>query len=155
VIMPPADTGAAAGAAGGMQTVAFTPVGAGGHTGDVMVHPSGDQTQIMVRLSGPQSGTHQGHIHSGTCDNIGSVVQPLEPVDVPQGAQGTSNSTVNIPPATVMNGQHIVVYHTAGGSPGAPVACAAIHRARCRGVVLLRAALAARSAVVAAPPGAA
>jgi hypothetical protein len=25
-----------------------------------------------------------------------------------------------------MNGQHIVVYHEAGGTPGAPVACAAI-----------------------------
>lgn len=126
-INPAGDTaaGAAAGAAGGMQTVSFTPVGAGGgHAGDVMIHPAGQQTQITVRLSGPQSGTHQGHIHTGTCDNMGGVVQPLEPVDVPQGGQGTSNSTVNIPPATVMNGQHIVLYHTAGGS--APVVCANI-----------------------------
>lgn len=82
--------------------------------------------QGTVRLSGPQSGSHQGHIHRGTCDNLGGVVQPLQPVDAPQGGQGTSNSTVGIPPATVMNGQHIVVYHTVGGSPGAPVVCANI-----------------------------
>lgn len=126
-IAPGGDTaGAAADTAGGMQTVPFTAVGSGGHTGDVMLHPAGQQTQVMVRLSGPQSGTHQGHIHTGTCANIGSVVQPLQPVDVPQAGQGTSTTTVDIPPATVMNGQHIVVYHTAGGSPGAPVVCANI-----------------------------
>ena len=124
VLPPPAGDTAAAGASAGMQTVAFTPVGTGGHAGDVMIHAMGQQTEIMVRLSGPQAGVHQGHIHTGTCDNIGGVVQPLEPVDVPQGAQGTSTTTVSIPPATVMNGQHVVVYHTAGGSPGAPVACA-------------------------------
>lgn len=126
VIMPPGDTGAAAGTAGGMQTIAFTPVGAGGHSGEVMLHPAGQQTEITVRLSGPQSGLHQGHIHSGTCDNPGGVVQPLQPVDVPQGGQGTSTTTVDIPPAMVMNGQHLVQYHTAGSDPGPPVVCANI-----------------------------
>ena len=125
-VLPPAADTAAAGTAAGMQTVAFQPVGAGGHTGEVMLHPMGQQTEIMVRLSGPQAGVHQGHIHTGTCDNIGGVVQPLQPVDVPQGAQGTSTTSVSIPPSTVMNGQHVVVYHTAGGDPGAPVACANI-----------------------------
>ena len=126
-IAPTSDTaGMAAGTAGGMQTIPFTPVGSGGHTGTVMIHPAGQQTQVMVQLSGPQSGVHQGHIHTGTCDNMGSVVQPLQPVDVPQTGPGSVTSTVDIPPATVMDGQHIVLYHTAGGSPGAPVVCANI-----------------------------
>ena len=133
VIVPPGGiaptgdtTGMAAGAVGGMQTVPFTALGSGGHAGSVMIHPSGQQTQVMVQLSGPQSGVHQGHIHTGTCENLGSVVQPLQSVDVPQTGPGSVTSTVSIPPATVMNGQHIVVYHTTGGSPGAPVVCAPI-----------------------------
>lgn len=129
VLPPPATDTAAPAAAGGMQTIPFTPVGDPVHSGSVMIHPMAEQTQIAVSLSGPQAGVHQGHIHTGTCQNIGSVVQPLEPVNVPQGAQGTSTSNVSIPPATVMNGQHIVVYHTAGGTPGQPVVCAAIPQA--------------------------
>ena len=109
--------------AAGMRTIAFTSVGSPEHRGEVMLHPMGGQTEITVRLSGPQSGTHQGHIHSGTCDNLGPPVQPLEPVEVPQSGQGTSTTTVNIPPATVMNGEHLVAYHDAGG---APVVCAEI-----------------------------
>ncbi|CAN5740218.1 hypothetical protein BH23GEM5_BH23GEM5_12330 [soil metagenome] len=129
VIMPPGDTGAAAGAAGGMQTVQFTPVGAGGHTGDVMLHAAGQQTEITVRLSGPQSGTHQGHIHSGRCPNPGGVVAPLEPITTDASGGGSSTSTVSVPMTTVMDGQHVVQYHTAGGDPGPPVVCASIPQA--------------------------
>ena len=109
-----------------MATLDFTALGDMGHEGQVQLMPMGNQTQIMVTLSGPEAGMHAGHIHTGTCDNIGSVVVPLETVDVPENAPGSSTSTVDIPAATVMNGQHLVAYHVAGGDPGAPVVCANI-----------------------------
>lgn len=109
-----------------MQTMDFMALGDMGHTGQVQVMPMGMQTQIMVTLSGPEAGAHMGHIHQGTCDNLGSVVVPLETVDVMDGAPGTSTSTVDIPAETVMNGQHVVAYHVAGGEPGQPVVCANI-----------------------------
>jgi hypothetical protein len=92
--------------------------------GEVTVREMGNQTQVMVRLTGgTANATHPGHIHSGTCQNIGAVVQALEPITADASGAGTMTSTLDLPPATVMNGQHIVVYHGEGGNP---VACAAI-----------------------------
>ena len=65
-------------------------------------------------------------MHTGTCDSPGEVVVPLESVSVDATGAGTSTSTVQVPLATVMNGQHIVAVHEAGGNPGNPIACAAI-----------------------------
>lgn len=108
--------------------VAMNPVGSSGVSGtaEVMAHGEG-QTMVMVTLNGPAgaSGTHAGHVHTGTCDSPGGVVAPLENVEMTNGT-GTASSTVDVPMSTVMNGQHIVVYHEAGGSPGTPVVCGAL-----------------------------
>ncbi|MBW3655679.1 MAG: hypothetical protein KY444_06205 [Gemmatimonadetes bacterium] len=90
-----------------------------------MDHGAG-QTMVTVTLTGPGSGTHPGHIHSGTCDNLGPVVMPLQAVERANG-NGTSTSTVEVPIATVMNGQHVVNYHAGtGANPMAPVSCGQI-----------------------------
>jgi hypothetical protein len=106
------------------STIALQAVGGSGITGEATLTESGQQTQIMVRLMGSQpNATHQGHIHEGTCANVGSVVVALDPITVDAQNMGSSTTTVDVPIHTVANGQHLIAYHEAGGTPGAPVAC--------------------------------
>lgn len=106
------------------ETVQIEPLQDSGASGEATVTAEGDQTQVMVRLAGlPANSTHPGHIHSGTCDAVGSVVQPLQEIAVDATGTGTMTATVEVPPMTAMDGQHIVVYHGEGGTP---IACAAI-----------------------------
>jgi hypothetical protein len=111
-------------AANSVQMMALNNSGVTGTT-RVMAHGEGE-TMVTVNLMGQGSGTHPGHIHSGTCDNLGPVVVPLESLTM-AGGNGTSTSTVKVPLATVMNGQHVVNFHAGSGeNPMAPVACGAI-----------------------------
>ena len=108
-------------------TVQLAQLGNSGISGQAqfMEHGPG-QTMVTVTLTGPGSGAHPGHIHAGTCDNLGAVVAPLQAVERANG-NGTSTSTVEVPLATVMNGQHVVNYHAGtGANPMAPVACGQI-----------------------------
>jgi hypothetical protein len=107
-----------------VQMMALNNSGVSGQT-QVMAHGEGE-TMVTVTLQGQGTGTHPGHIHSGTCDNLGPVVAPLESVTMANGT-GTSTSTVKVPLATVMNGQHVVNFHAgAGENPMAPVVCGPI-----------------------------
>ena len=109
------------------MTAQFTALNNSGLAGDIQVSGEGEQTRVVAQLTGgTANGVHQGHIHTGTCDAPGAVVIPLQPVTVGADGTGRSESTVAVAPMTAMNGQHIVLYHEAGGAPGAPVACAAI-----------------------------
>lgn len=122
------EVGAAGG--GGMQAaVVMNPLSGSGVSGDATV-AAGDaagQSRVTVNLTaaGDAGGVHQGHIHQGTCDSIGSVVVPLPPVTV-AGGSGTATSTVAVDAMQVMDGSHVVVYHQAGGNPGAPAVCGEI-----------------------------
>ncbi len=120
----PADTAMAAAAPSAVQMMALNNSGVSGQS---QVMAQGDaETMLTVTLQGPGSGTHPGHIHSGTCDNLGPVVVPLESVTLANGT-GTSTSTVKVPLATVMNGQHVVNFHAGSGeNPMTPVVCGAI-----------------------------
>ncbi|HEV2146677.1 MAG TPA: CHRD domain-containing protein [Longimicrobiaceae bacterium] len=116
----PADPGMAM---GGENTVQLNPVGNSGVSGQAMLSDMNGQTQVRVTLTGAK-GTHQGHIHQGTCDSPGPPVAPLEPVDATGGSSSTA--TVQVPMSTVMNGQHIIAYHEVGGNPGATIVCGSI-----------------------------
>jgi hypothetical protein len=129
--MPGADSAGAAGdtshTSASNPTVQMAAIGNSGVSGtaQLMEHGAG-QTMVTVNLTGSGSGAHPGHIHSGTCENLGAVVAPLQAVERTNG-NGTSTSTVDVPLATVMNGQHVVNFHAgAGDNPMAPVACAQI-----------------------------
>lgn len=112
---------------GGEMRATFEPLNNSGVRGEATFMAKGDSTQITVRLTGaPAGGTHQGHIHRGTCQNIGDVVAALDPITIGSDGTGTMTKTVPIPIATVMNGQHVIAYHEAGGNPGKWVTCAAI-----------------------------
>jgi hypothetical protein len=115
---PPADPAAM----GGMPTtLAMQPVGTSGATGQATVTPNGQQTQVQLQLSGLTPGAHPGHIHQGTCDAPGEVVQPLPEVTAGEDGTATVDTTLTLDAMTVMDGQHIIAYH---GEGGAPVVCA-------------------------------
>ena len=107
--------------------VQLTALNNSGVTGQAQIMEDGDaETMVTVTLQGQGTATHPGHIHSGTCDQLGPVVAPLESVAM-AGGTGTSTSTIKVSMGTVMNGQHVVNFHAgAGANPMAPVACGAI-----------------------------
>lgn len=125
-VTPAVAVPAPAPAAAGMATISMQPLNNSGAMGEAMLTPMGQQTQVMVNLTSTPQGTHAGHIHQGTCASPGSVVVPLQPIEVGADGAGTMTTTVDVPAETAMNGQHIIVYHEAGGDPGQPIVCGAI-----------------------------
>ncbi|HYW13561.1 MAG TPA: hypothetical protein VE871_16490, partial [Longimicrobium sp.] len=115
------------GAQGMGGAVTMNAVGTSGVTGQTQImDQGGTATMVMVTLTAQGNSTHSGHIHTGTCDAPGDVVVPLQDVTLANGT-GNSSSTIQVPMATVMNGQHIVAYHASSGdNPGAPVVCGTI-----------------------------
>lgn len=123
----PVPTVAPAAAPAPTNTARLQPMGGGYIMGEATVTDEGGQTQVVVRLTGGDANaTHQGHVHEGTCQGLGSVVAPLEPVTLGSSGSGTSTSAVEVPAATLTDGQHIVVFHQAGGDPGPPASCGVI-----------------------------
>lgn len=100
-------------------TVTLQPTQDSGVTGEGTLTPQGAEMQVMVRLTGlTEGGEHPGHIHSGTCDAVGPVVVPLQPITGGADGTGTMTATVQVDPNTVLAGQHVIQYHQAGGGPG-------------------------------------
>ena len=124
---PPA---AVAGAMGMSESADLMPLNDSGVSGTVSLSDLGGQTEVMVTLNGLVANSeHAGHIHTGSCDNIGPVVEPLQDITAGAAGTGTMTITVSAAPSAVMNGQHLVAYHeTAGDNHGPPVACAVIPR---------------------------
>jgi hypothetical protein len=109
------------------MTVALAAVNNSGITGDAVVSGSGSGAQVVLTLRGAKAaGTHQAHVHSGTCAAPGPPVAPLQPVTVDASGTGSSTSTIDVGMAALMDGNHIVSAHEAGGSPGAMIACGQI-----------------------------
>jgi hypothetical protein len=79
-----------------------------------------------VSLRNASEGVYQGHVHGGSCANRTRSIVGLEPVHVAADGAGSSTSTVDLDATTLFDGNHIVVYHEAGGSPGASITCAEI-----------------------------
>lgn len=120
---PAQEPGLAPGAAvgtnqvGSGQTVQMHPLRDSGVAGEATITDRGDQIEVMVRLTGTPNNTHPGHIHSGNCEQIGGVVQPLEPITTDSIGTGTMTTEVQIAPGLVRDGNHAIVYHGAGGAP--------------------------------------
>lgn len=108
------------------SAVTMNAVGTSGVTGEAQFMDQAPQTMVTVNLTAQGNSTHSGHIHSGTCASPGPVVVPLNDITLSNGS-GTSSTSIAVPMATVMNGQHIVAYHAGSGAdPGAPVVCGEI-----------------------------
>ncbi|MBA3890569.1 MAG: hypothetical protein H0X64_08555 [Gemmatimonadaceae bacterium] len=114
-------------AASNANRLTFTAVGSSALTGDISVEEENGGTEIDVTIRNSTDGAvHKGYVHSGTCASIGAVVAPLNDIRIDGDRDGDSETQLQLPMATVMNGQHTVVYHEAGGNPGAPAVCVAI-----------------------------
>lgn len=110
--------GGMAGMGGMATTVTMAALAESGVTGEATLTPSGQQTEVMVRLMGLEpNSTHPGHIHQGTCAAPGAVVAPLQDITADATGAGTMTTTVPLAADTVMMGQHIVAYHGDGGTP--------------------------------------
>lgn len=101
----------------------FVTLNQSGATGHVMMEETGDQTRVMVHLEGATPGNHPGHIHRGTCEQMGEVLIPLQPVTVAANGKGMATSTVTTSIEKLEDGDHIVLYHRADGTP---IVCAEI-----------------------------
>lgn len=95
-----------------------------GAGGSVTMDNTGASPMLTVFLTNAGAGVHQGHIHGGTCQDRAGAVTPLEPITADASGAGQATSTVAIPADSLFNGNHIVVYHEADGSPGASIVCA-------------------------------
>lgn len=87
--------------------------------------PVVNDTRVTVLLTGAHQAVHQGHIHRGSCEDIGEPVAPLQPVTTVAGPEASRwvSSTVDIPLFSLLRDSYVVVYQAAGGNPGAPAAC--------------------------------
>lgn len=79
---------------------------------------------------------HPAHIHEGTCAELGSVVFPLTDVAAPASTDGddmaasgspiaveTSITTIDVPLADVVNGDHAINVHESADNIGNYIAC--------------------------------
>lgn len=123
----PVTAPAADAAASAMATqVTMSPVGSATTTGTAMVTAAGSSTEVTVQLTGLSEGAHAGHIHQGTCDAPGSPVAPLQDATAGADQSATVTSTAEVDPMSVMDGNHIIMYHESSSPPGAPVVCGQI-----------------------------
>jgi len=104
-----------------IQTTQLTPLSSSGVRGEVVVRDRDEfTTEVTVRLSGASANApHAGHLHSGTCNEIGPVVQPLEAITPASDGRGEVTFTLQRAPMTLLDGLHIAVYHDPAGAPAA------------------------------------
>ena len=95
--------------------------------------PEGQATPVAGAQDG--DGPHPAHIHSGTCDELGDVVLPLEDLADPAGggeersgpatahAVKTSETTVDMPLEEIVEGGHAINVHLSAEEIGTYIAC--------------------------------
>ncbi len=106
-------------------TININPLPGETASGVATLTPMGNQTEVVVTMSGLTPGVHSNHIHTGTCDNIGGIVYPL--TDLNADAQGSASATtmLDVPLSTIQSAQHNITVHT-GPLPAPTIACGEI-----------------------------
>ena len=93
-----------------------------GQSGTATLTANGDnRTRVVVELSNPLSVAQPSHVHSGTCDDIGAVVAPLESV-----SDGRAESIVQMSLKELQRGGLIVHAHKSEAESKVSVACSEI-----------------------------
>jgi hypothetical protein len=111
------------------QTMAagrLSPVNNSGVTGSVNLRDVGGQTEVSLNVTGMTEGNQQlqGSIVQGTCEQSGSEVVPVGPIPVGAGNIATLTDTLQVPVATVLNGQHALIIKGQNAGPATPpLAC--------------------------------
>jgi hypothetical protein len=106
-------------------TVTLNPMGGSGVSGTAVLTAVGNTTQISLSASGFAPNTsHATHIHTGTCANQGPVQFPLPDLTADASGNATATTTLNVPLASLMDGNHMVQTHvTTGANFGPGIAC--------------------------------
>ena len=103
------------------QTITLATASEGVTGTAVITFDSGDENSIQVTLQGLEEGeTYPGHIHQGSCETGGPVVEQLETIE----ADGSNESvtTDNVSDEFLRAG-FFVQYHRQVGQTLPPVAC--------------------------------
>jgi hypothetical protein len=96
-----------------------------GQSGTATLAAEGDErTRVVVELSNPPGPAQPSHVHSGTCDDIGAIVAPLESVE-----GGNAESVVPMSLEELQRGDLIVHAHKSEAESKVSVACAEIPKA--------------------------
>jgi hypothetical protein len=112
---------AAAGSDEDALTLTLSEQTGSGQSGTAMLTADGDRTRVVVELSNPPAAAQPSHVHSGSCDDIGSVVAPLESVE-----GGNAESVVPMSLKELQRGGLIVHAHKSEAESKVSVACAEI-----------------------------
>lgn len=114
------------------QTIAsgtLSAVNNSGVGGSVNVRAIGEQTEISLNVTGVTDANRQmqGAIVQGTCEQSGTEVAQVGPIPVGAGNIGAVTDTVQVPAATVLNGQHALIIKGQNAGPATPpLACAGL-----------------------------
>jgi hypothetical protein len=93
-----------------------------GQSGTATLTADGDErTRVAVELSNPPGPSQPSHVHSGTCDDIGAVVAPLESLE-----GGNAETVVPMSLKELQRGELIVHAHKSEAESKVSVACAEI-----------------------------
>jgi hypothetical protein len=92
-----------------------------GITGEATATHTLDSVTIVLNLQGLQAGQeYPAHVHTGSCEQGGPPVVPLNPVRATQGGSGSSRTTA---PAARLSPEQ-PAFIQVHGTNGSPVACA-------------------------------
>ena len=90
-----------------------------GQSGTASLTPTGDgQTTVALEVSNAPGDPQPAHIHSGTCEELGEVVYPLENVQ-----DGTSETTVDVSLEELQEGEFAINVHESEQNISTYVAC--------------------------------
>lgn len=109
----------------------LSPVNNSGVTGSATLRAVGEQTEILLNVTGITQGNQQlqGSIVRGTCEQPGAVVAPLDPIAVGAGNIATLTDTIPLPPTVVLNGGHALIIKGDNAGPATPpLACSTLPR---------------------------
>lgn len=108
-------------------TILLSPQSGTNVTGKAVITDDGNG-QITVVLSGANmiSGLHLAHIHSGTCQQQGPIVYPLESLTANADGSGSSTTIIKAKYSDVINGNFYINIHGITGTPGAVASCGQI-----------------------------
>lgn len=109
----------------------LSPVNNSGVTGAVNFRAVGEQTEVLLNVTGASEGNQQmqGSIVSGTCEQPGAELAPVGPITAGAGNIATFTDTVPMPIATLLNGGSALLVKGQNAGPATPaLACSPLPR---------------------------
>lgn len=104
------------------STVRLTEQNGSGQSGTAVFTSLGEeQTRIVLELTSPNVVPQPAHVHSGSCDDLGDVVVPLEDVE-----DGRSETEAEISVEGLMDEGLVIHAHKSEAAFEVSVACAPI-----------------------------